>query len=65
MTYLWLYNADATNYVQIALDNAITQIFTKILPGGVAIIPVYTGNPTYYAKANTAGINLRMAAVGT
>jgi hypothetical protein len=65
VTYLWLYNVDATNYVQIGLDTPVTQIFTKILPGGIAIIPVYTANPVYYAKANTAAVNLRMVAVGT
>lgn len=65
ITYLWLYNADATNYVQIGLDTPVTQIFAKILPGGVCLLPVYQANPTYYAKANTAAINLRMVAVGT
>lgn len=64
ITYLWLYNADSTNYVEIALDS-FTQIFCKLLAGQVAMIRVYTGNPTYYARANTAAINLRMVAVGT
>lgn len=65
VTYLWLYNADASNYVQIGLDTPVTQIFAKILPGGICVLPVYQGNPTYYAKANVAAINLRMVAVGT
>jgi hypothetical protein len=65
ITYLWLYNSDATNYVQIGLDTPVTQIFAKLLPGGVCLLPVYQGNPSYYAKANTAAINLRMVAVGT
>jgi hypothetical protein len=65
LTYLWLYNADSTNYVEIALDSGMTQIFCKLLAGQPALIRAYTANPTYYARANTAAIDLRMVAVGT
>lgn len=65
LTYLWLYNVDSTNYIEIALDSGMTQIFCKLLAGQPAMIRAYTGNPTYYARANTAACNLRMVAVGT
>lgn len=65
ITYLWLKNDDPTNFVEIGLDSGMTQKFAKLLAGQAMLLRVYTGNPTYYAKADTAAVNLRMAAVGT
>lgn len=68
ITYLWLYNQDATNYIEIGTaesGGSATQKFIKLLAGEVSLIRVYTANPTYYAQANTAACNLRMVAVGT
>lgn len=64
ITYVYFKNLDATNYVEIAL-NSFTQIFTKLLAGQSAVFGSYTGNPVYYARANTAGIQLAWGAVGT
>jgi hypothetical protein len=68
VTYLWLYNSDSTNYIEIGTAESggnVTQKFCKLLAGEVTLLRVYTGNPTYYAQANTAACNLRMVAVGT
>ncbi len=54
-------NLDATNYIEIALDNAMSNKFIKLLPGMIALVPLATG--TIYAKANTAACQLlRVAA---
>lgn len=63
--YLYVKNLDATNYVEIGLNTPVTQIMIKLLAGQVAVFPPYSGNPTIYAKANTAAINLQWVAVGT
>jgi hypothetical protein len=64
ITFIYFKNDDATNYVEIALDS-FTNIFLKLLAGQAAIIRAHTGNPTHYARANTAAVNLRIVAVGT
>lgn len=64
ITFVYFKNDDSTNYVEIALDN-FTNIFLKLLAGQAALIRAHTGNPTHYARANTANINLRIVAVGT
>jgi hypothetical protein len=52
---------DATNYVEVALDSAVsTQIFAKLLAGDVTLVKAATA--TLYAKANTAAVNLYVAA---
>jgi hypothetical protein len=59
--YLFLKNMDATNYVEVALDSAVsTQIFAKLLAGDVTLVKAATA--TLYAKANTAAVNLYVAA---
>lgn len=65
ITYLWLKNDDPTNFVEVGLDSGMTNKFAKLLAGQAMLLRVHTGNPTYYAKADTAAINLRMTAVGT
>lgn len=65
MTYLWLKNDDPTNFVEIGLDSGMTNKFAKLKAGQAMVFPVHTGSPTYYAKADTAAVNLRMVAVGT
>ena len=64
ITYIYFKNDDPTNYVEIALDN-FTNIFTKLLAGESIIVKAHTGNPTHYARANTAEVKLRIVAVGT
>lgn len=65
ITFLWLKNDDVTNFVEVGLDSGMTNKFAKLLAGQAMLLRVYTGNPTYYAKADTAAVNLRMCAVGT
>lgn len=68
ISYVALKNLDATNFVQVGLNTPVTQIFAKILPGGVCIFPVYNqaaaGAPLYYAKADTGACSLAFAAAG-
>lgn len=60
--YIMLKNMDATNFVEIALDSGVsTQKFSKIPAGGFAIFPASTA--TMYAKADTANVNLFVAAI--
>lgn len=65
ITYLWAKNGSADHFIEIALDSGMTQKFAKILPGKAMLLPVYSGNPTYYARADTAASTLHMVAVGT
>lgn len=63
--YLWLKNLDATNFVQIGLNTPLTQILIKLKPGEIALFRPYSGNPTIYALADTAAVDLEIVAVGT
>lgn len=65
ITYLYFKNDDASNFIEIALDSGMTNKFAKLLAGESMILKVHTGNPTHYAKADTAACNLRIVAVGT
>ncbi len=60
--YLFLKNLDSTNFVQIGLNTPVADAdaFCTLLPGEFALVP--TRLETIYAKANTAGINLLVAA---
>lgn len=62
---VYIKNADPTNFVELALDSGMTNKFAKILAGEVACFRPYIGNPTFYAKADTAACNVQMVAVGT
>ena len=62
---IYIKNADPTNFVELALDSGMTNKFAKILAGEVCCLRPYAGNPTYYAKADTAACNVQMVAVGT
>lgn len=65
MTKVTFKNEDSTNYVELALDSGMTNIFAKIPAGQGMTLCCHTGNPTYYARANTAAITLAMVASGT
>jgi hypothetical protein len=58
-------NADATNYIEFALDDQGTNKFAKLLKNEPMSFPPATGNPTIYARANTAACVLVKAATGT
>lgn len=68
VTHIWIKNLDATNYVQIGLNTPVTQIFARLKPGQSMQIPTDNAagvDPTWYAKANTAAVNLKIIAIGT
>jgi hypothetical protein len=55
---VYLYNRDATNYVEIGLVISATfQPFITLAPGEFAVTPGIS-NRALYAKANTAAIDL-------
>ena len=64
ITFIYFKNDDATNYVEIALDN-FTNIFLKLLAGQAALIRSHTANPTHYARSGASTIPLRIVAIGT
>jgi hypothetical protein len=53
-------NLDASNFIQVALDNAGAQVFARILPSLGAMFPPQTN--TMYWKADTAPCNAKVAA---
>lgn len=60
--YVGIWNMDSTNFVEIALDSAVsTQKFAKLQPKGFALFPASTA--TMYAKADTANCNLLVVAI--
>lgn len=65
ITWIWLKNLDSTNFVEIALDSGMTNKFGKLLAGEAMLWRAWTGNPTIYAKADTAACDLQIVAVGT
>lgn len=60
--YLAVRNLDATNYVQISIDNAGTKIVATVKPGKGVYIPAVAG-ATYYAEANTAAVQIEFLAI--
>src|SRR6266516_839138 len=52
--YLFVKNLNVTNFVQLGLDSAVTQIFAKLRPGEFCLVPV--NQNAIYAKANTAAV---------
>ena len=58
---IMLKNEDATNFVQVALDNAGAKIFSKITAGRSIFL---CGEPTatYYYKADTASCDVSVSA---
>lgn len=65
VTAVAISNLDATNYVEISLDSGMTKIFAKIPAGRSMILPPYTSNPAYFARANTAPVNIKLHMAGT
>lgn len=60
--YLMVKNNDPTNFVELALDSAVsTQIFAKLRPGEFCLLPPATG--TLYAKADTAPCSVSVLAI--
>ena len=59
-----VYNADATNYIELASDNGNTTKICKVLPQEFCIFqPI--GGVTVYARANTAACQIVYAVVET
>lgn len=54
--------AEGGNYVQIALDTSITQIFCKLKGANLAVTTIPSG-VSVYAKANTAAVVIQCRAV--
>jgi hypothetical protein len=59
--FVYCKNTDATNYIEISLDNAQAQVVAKLLPGEFCIFKPETD--TLYAKANTGPVNLQVIAM--
>lgn len=55
---LFFKNLDASNFVTIALDEAMTQVVCKILAGEPAVFR--PGTTTLYAKADTGDVQLQI-----
>lgn len=67
ISYLWLKNLDATNYVTLGTNFSganVTQQFAILKAGEIALFRVYTASPTYYAQANGGTILLQQVAIG-
>lgn len=67
ITYVWIKNLGPTNYVEIG-NAALAVIYGKLLVNQFGLYPVNkagASDPGMYARANTAGINLQIVAVGT
>lgn len=58
--FVFCRNLDATNYVEISLDNAQSQVVGKLLAGEWILFKPETD--TLYAKANTAPCNVQVLA---
>jgi hypothetical protein len=61
--YLMIKNTDATNYVDIATDDAMAHLIATIKPGKCAYIPSPGGTTALWAKANTAAVQIVFLAV--
>lgn len=59
-SWVAILNLDPTNFVEIGLNTPVTQIFAKIQAGQFAVFPA--GVATYYAKADTAAVNIQVTA---
>lgn len=53
-------NLDATNYVQISLDNAQANVISRIKANGIMLVELET--VTLYAKANTGACLIAVCA---
>lgn len=59
--YLYFKNLDSTNYVDLGIENtAVTPVVIRLKAGEGVLIP--TNNASWWAKANTAGIDLQVVA---
>lgn len=62
---IWLKNTDATNFVEFALDSGMTNKFARLSAGEAMNFRPASGNPTIYARADTAAVAVQLVAVGT
>lgn len=58
-----LKNLDATNFVDIYLDSGSLQHIARLTAGQTALIPL-PPSPAYYAKADTAAVELQVLVLG-
>lgn len=65
ITEVCIKNHDATNYVEVGGDSGLTVFKLKVPAGCTAKFFTSSGNPTVYAKANTAACIVTVVAVGT
>lgn len=56
--YMFLYNADATNYVQVGISTG--AYFGKLKAGESAVLRIDPAVTTLYCKANTAAVDLEV-----
>ena len=60
--YILVVNDDSTNYIELATDNMMANIFAKITAGGMALFPnAASGTP--YARANTSACDITLVAI--
>ena len=59
--YIFFKNLDDTNYVDLGVENtAVTPVVIRLKAGESTLLP--TNNASWWAKANTAGIDLQVVA---
>ncbi len=56
--YLFIRNADATNYVQVGFATTVYHI--RLKAGQVALLPVEPGETDIFLKANTAACDVEL-----
>lgn len=57
--FIYIKNTDSTNFVQIALDSAVsTQIFAKLRAGEA--LQMHAKTATLYAKADTSPVDIQV-----
>lgn len=65
ITEIQIKNTDSTNFVEVGGDSGLTVFKVKVLPGQSIKFAPSSGNPTIYAKADTAACVVVVVAVGT
>ena len=56
--YLFIRNADATNYVQVGFATTVYHI--RLKAGQVALLPIEPGETDIFLKANTAACDVEL-----
>jgi hypothetical protein len=65
ITEIQIKNLSTANFVEIGGDSGLTVFKIKVLPEQSIKFSPSSGNPTVYAKADTAACNVVIMAVGT